>query len=128
MIGDLSWPCGSSVNDGIPSGSFLGGLLELTYPTIDAIVSAIVSLGRGCTLYKRDLRKAYRQFPVDPHDYHLLGYTWNRQFYFDTVLTMGLRSAAMACQRSTARLHKTSVTTTGTRTCTRNLSQLHEIT
>ena len=89
VIVDLSWPCGSSVNDGIPSGSFLGELLELTYPTIDAIVSAIVSLGRGCMLYKRDLRKAYRQFPVDPHDYHLLGYTWNRQFYFDTVLTMG---------------------------------------
>ena len=97
VIVDLSWPCGSSVNDGIPSGSFLGKLLELSYPTIDAIVSAIVSLGRGCMLYKRDLRKAYRQFPVDPHDYHLLGYTWNGQFYFDTVLTMGLRSAAMAC-------------------------------
>ena len=96
MIVDLSWPCGSSVNDGIPSGSFLGELLELTYPTIDAIVSAIVSLGRGCMLYKRNLRKAYRQFPVDPDDYHSLGYTWNRQFYFDTVLTMGLRSAAMA--------------------------------
>jgi len=44
----------------------------------------------------------YRQFPVDPQDYHLLGYTWNSQFYFDTVLTMGLRSAAMACQRSTS--------------------------
>ena len=102
VIVDLSWPCGSSVNDGIPSGSFLGELLDLTYPTIDAIVSAIVSLGRGCMLYKRDLRKAYRQFPVDPHDYHLLGYTWNGQFYFDTVLTMGLRSAAMACQRSTS--------------------------
>ena len=27
-----------------------------------------------------------------------------------------------------ARLHKTSVTTTGIRTCTRNLIQLHEIT
>ena len=53
-------------------------------------------------LYKRDLRKAYRQFPVDPHDYHLLGYTWNRQFYFDKALAMGLRSAAMACQRSTS--------------------------
>ena len=102
VIVDLSWPCGLSVNDGIPSGSFLGELLELTHPTIDAIVSAIVSLGRGCMLYKRDLRKAYRQFPVDPHDYHLLGYTWNRQFYFDTILTMGLRSAAMACQRSTS--------------------------
>ena len=97
-----SWPCGSSVNDGIPSGSFLGEFLELSYPTIDAIVSAIISLGRGCMLFKRDLRKVYRQFPVDPHDYHLLGYTWNSPFYFDTVLTVGLRSTAMACQRSTS--------------------------
>ena len=102
VIVDLSLLCGSSVNDGIPSGSFLGAQLDLSYPTIDAIVSAIVSLGRGCMLYKRDLRKAYRQFPVDPHDDHLLGYTWNRQFYFDTVLTMGLHSAAMACQCSTS--------------------------
>ena len=74
--------CGSSVNDGIHSGSFLGELLNLSYPTIDVIVSAIISLGRGCMLYKRDLRKAYRQFHVNPHDYHLLGYTWNSQFYF----------------------------------------------
>ena len=29
-------------------------------------------------------------------------YTWNSPFYFDTVLTVGLRSAAMACQRSTS--------------------------
>ena len=102
VIVDLSWPSGSSVNDGIPSDSFLGEPLDLTYPTIDAIVDVIVSLGRGCLLYKRDLRKAYRQFPVDPRDYSLLGYTWDGQFYFDTVLTMGLRSAAMACQRSTS--------------------------
>ena len=72
----------------------------MIYPTIDAIASAIVLLGWGCTLYKRDLRKAHCQFPIYPHDYHLLGYTWSGQFYFDTVLTMGLRSAAMACQRS----------------------------
>ena len=32
------------------------------------------------------------------------------------------------CYSTWARLHKTSVTTTGIRTCTRNLSQLHEIT
>ena len=101
VIVNLGWPCGSSVNDGIPSGYFLGEHLELSYPAIDAIVSAIVSLDRGCILYKRDLRKAHHQFPVDPHDYHLLGYTWNSQFYFDTVLTIGLHSAAMACRRST---------------------------
>jgi len=45
--------------------------------------------------------KAYRQFPVDPRDYHLLGYNWQDEFYFDTVLTMGSRSAAMACQHAT---------------------------
>ena len=102
VIVDLSWPSGDSVNDGIPSDSYLGAPLSLRYPTIDDIVDAVVTLGRGCYLYKRDLRKAYRQFPVDPKDYPFLGYTWNKQFYFDTVLTMGLRSAAMACQRSTA--------------------------
>lgn len=102
VIVDLSWPCGTSVNDGIPSDSFLGEPISLTYPTIDSIVDAVISLGPGCLLYKRDLKKAYRQFPVDPRDYHLLGYTWDNQFYFDTVLTMGLRSAAMACQRSTS--------------------------
>ena len=102
VIVDLSWPCGSLVNDGIPFGYFLGELLGLNYPTIDAIVLAIVSLSRGCMLYKRDLWKAYRQLPIDPHDYHLLGYAWNSQFYFDTVLTMGLRSTPMACQLSTS--------------------------
>ena len=102
VIVDLSWPSGHSVNDGIPSDSYLGAPLSLRYPTIDDIVDAVVTLGRGCYLYKRDLRKAYRQFPVDPKDYPFLGYTWNKQFYFDTVLTMRLRSAAMACQRSTA--------------------------
>ena len=102
VIVDLSWPCGSSVNDGIPFGYFLGELLGLNYPTIDAIVLAIVSLSRGCMLYKRDLWKAYRQLPTDPHNYHLLGYAWNSQFYFDTVLTMGLRSTPMACQLSTS--------------------------
>ena len=101
VIVDLSWPCGSSVNDGILRDSFLGVPIDLHYPTIDRIVEAIVASGQGCLLYKRDLKKAYRQFPVDPRDYHLLGYLWQNDFYFDAVLTMGLRSAAMACQRVT---------------------------
>ena len=52
-------------------------------------------------LYKRDLKRAYRQFPVDPLDYPLLGYCLKHSLYFDLVLPMGLRSAAMACQRIT---------------------------
>ena len=53
----------------------------------------MISLGPGCFLYKRDLKKAYRQF---------LGYTWDNQLYFNTILTMGLLSAAIACKRSTS--------------------------
>ena len=75
VIVDLSWPSGHLVNDGTPSDSYLGAPLSLRYPTIDDIVHAVVTLGRGCYLYKRDLRKAYRQFPVDPKDYPFLGYT-----------------------------------------------------
>ena len=56
----------------------------------------------GAMIYKRDLKQAYRQFPVDPSDYRYLGYYWEVHFYFDTVLAMGQRNAAMACSRSTA--------------------------
>ena len=101
IILDLSWPVGSSVNDGIPSGLYLAQEFALVYPTVDLIADRVAALGRGCLLFKRDLRRAYRQFPVDPYDYPLLGYSWNDHYYFDVVLPMGLRTAAMACQRST---------------------------
>lgn len=61
----------------------------------------IVKYGVRCLLFKRDLRWAYRQFPVDPLDYPLLGYLWEDLLYFDAALPMGLRSSAMACQRIT---------------------------
>ena len=99
IIVDLSWPAGTSVNDGISASSYLGEDILLTYPTVDSIASRIWSAGAGCLIYKRDLKRAYRQFPVDPFDYLLLGYCWKHSLYFDVVLPMGLRSAAMACQR-----------------------------
>ena len=102
VIVDLSWPCGHSVNYGIPSDSYLGEPLVLRYPTIDDIMDAVVVLGRGCHLYKRGLQKDYRQFPVDSKDYPFLGYTWDNHFYSHTIFTMGLRSAAVVCQRSTS--------------------------
>lgn len=38
-------------------------------------------MGHGCYLYKRDLKKAYHQFPVDRKDYPFLGYTWDNVFF-----------------------------------------------
>ena len=62
---------------------------------VDDVAAYILVLGPSCLLLKQDLKLAYRQFPVDLGDYHLV-YSWQDQLYFDTVLPMGL--SAMACQ------------------------------
>ena len=105
MILDLSWPSGSSINDAIPDRIYLSQPYSLVYPTIDTIADHVASLGSGCLLFKRHLKRAYRQFPIDPFDYPLLGYQWNNELCFDVVLPMGLKTAAMACQRSTSAVH-----------------------
>ena len=97
IIADLSWPLGASVNDSISSDTYLGEECSLRFTTIEDICNLVVELGQGCVIYKRDLRKVYRQIPVDPRDYRFLGYQWKGAFYFDTALVMGQRNAAMAC-------------------------------
>lgn len=82
FILDLSWPAGSSVNDGISKDFFGGDPVSLTYPTVDDIADRIVQLGSGCLLFKRDLKRAYRQLPVDPFDYPLLGDSWRDRLFF----------------------------------------------
>ena len=82
---DFSYAKESSVNDGIPKDSYLNHNFY----------------GPGCLLFKCDLSRAYRQIPVDPKDYHYLAFHWLDKIYFDTVIPFGLRSASMACQRTT---------------------------
>ena len=102
IILDLSWPLNTSVNIGIDKSLHEGVEFALQYPTVDHIASLIARKGSGCLIYKCDLRKAYRQFYVDPFDFPLMGFHWNNCYYFDVVLPMGLWSAAMACQRITS--------------------------
>ena len=51
-------------------------------------------------LFKADLKRAYRQVPVDPKDYRFLAFLWRGKLYFDTVFPFGLRPAGMACQQT----------------------------
>ena len=74
VIVDLSWPVGSSVNDGIDSDIYLGEPSELRFPNVDDLIDMIHTAGQGCFILKRDLRAASRQFPTDPGDYKFLGY------------------------------------------------------
>jgi len=101
FILDLSFPKGASVNDGIPKDVYLGECVKLQLPSVDKLVELVREKGQGCLLFKRDLKKAYRQIPVDPGDVHRLGFRWKGHLYCDRVLPMGLRSACQACQRVT---------------------------
>lgn len=88
MIVDLSSPRDHSVNDGISQE-----LASITYAKVDDAVSIILRLGRGTHLVKLDLKSAYRNVPIHPHDQHLLALTWEGETYVDRALPFGLRSA-----------------------------------
>ena len=98
---DLSFPPHASVNIGIPDSSYLNEPYKLRLPGIDRLCEFILQLGQGCLLYKLDLQRAYRQIPIDPKDYHMLGFRFNNLLYFDTRCPFGLKTSAMICQRTT---------------------------
>ncbi len=69
------------------------------------MVNIIKHKGRGCAIFKRDLKCAYRQISVCSGDYNLLAYHWKQNIYDDHALPMGLRSAALICQWFTKAVH-----------------------
>jgi hypothetical protein len=101
VILDLSFPSGQSINDGIPDNEYLGQPCDLVYPGVDEFIRLINQVGQGAWMFKRDLKKAYRQFHIDYADIPKLGYQWNNQLFFDRVLPMSLKSSAFICQRIT---------------------------
>ncbi len=90
LIVSLSAPDNHSVNDGINKE-----LASLSYVTVDEVAKTVASLGRGAELAKMDIKQAYRNVPVHPHDRRLLGMKWQGQVYIDATLPFGLRSAPL---------------------------------
>ena len=88
VITHLSAPYGLSINEFIDPES-----VTLRYTTIDNAVKISQQLGRGTLLAKIDLKRSFRQYPVRPEDWHLLGLHWMGQFYYDRCLPSGLRSS-----------------------------------
>ena len=106
VILDLSFPPGRSVNDGIIKGQYLGEDWDLRYPSVDAFAKLVFRKGQGCLMYKRDLKRAYRQIPICPGDVRKLGYVWKGNLYLDTTLSMGVRSGALICSRVTGAIQQ----------------------
>jgi len=90
-----------SVNSGIAKTHYLDNEFQLRLPGIDRLREFIVNKGSGCYVYKKDLKRAYRQFPIDPKDYKYLGFSWDGLLYFDTRCPFGVRSSVLVCQRTT---------------------------
>ena len=109
VILDLSFPIGEGINDGIPKETYLGLEAKLTFPKTDDFACRIFQLGRSCAMFKIDLSRYFRQLPLDPGDYSLIGYIVDGKIYFDKVLPMGMRSAPYIAQRITnaiAHIHR----------------------
>ena len=106
VIVDFSFPPGASINDGTPQSSYLDCDTEFNLPSVQSMVGRINELGRGCLLYKRDLKGAFRQFSLDPGSYKFTGLQWQGKVLVDTRLAMGLRSSAFCCQAVTEMVAK----------------------
>ena len=101
VILDLSFPHGHAVNDGMIKNNYLGWRAELTFPNTDDLALRIAQIGKGALMFKIDLSRYFRQIPLDPGDYSMVGYIINGELYFDKVLPMGMRTAPYIAQRIT---------------------------
>ena len=100
VILNLSYPPeAGSVNQAIDKDKFLNRAISLKYPGVEDLIKLIRKKGWGCLLFKTDLKKFYRQIFMDPGNIHFLGFVVDGKFYFDTVLSMGLRIACYIGQR-----------------------------
>ena len=104
VIIDLSFPQGRSVNAGSAKDIYLGTPFALKLPTIDHITNRVRKLGKGCMIYKIDIKRAFRHVKLDPRDYDLLGLRQDKWF-LDTCLPFGFRHGSALFQRLSDAVH-----------------------
>lgn len=89
LITHLSFPKGSSINDGIPDD-----MCSVKYLSFDRAVEIVQQEGRGAFLAKCDLKSAFRLLPIYPGDFDLLGFKFQGKYFIDKCLPMG---ASISC-------------------------------
>ena len=88
LIVDMSSPEDESVNDRIRES-----FCSLSYVTVWDAAQAVAAKGREALMAKVDVKSAYRNVSIHPHDRWLMGMLWEGTVYIDTALPFGLRSA-----------------------------------
>lgn len=87
-IHHLSFPRGQSVNDSIAEEA-----AYFKFTTFEQVLAMVLKAGKDCIMLKRDMKDAFRMIPIAPKHQWLMGFNWNNQFYVETVLSFGLRTA-----------------------------------
>lgn len=99
VIHDLSYPRGGdSINEHIRK-------VYCPVASFGHAARAVRALGPGCLLIKLDVEAAYKQIPVRPQDWHLLGFMFEGKCYYERVLPFGLRSSCRLWDMFAAALH-----------------------
>ncbi|XP_069133139.1 uncharacterized protein [Argopecten irradians] len=100
VIHHLSYPLGSSINDGIDPED-----ATVSYQSIDDAMSLIKRFGSGALMAKSDIESAFRLIPIHPNDYELLGFQIEGKFYFDRVLPMGCSISCRLFETFSSAIH-----------------------
>ena len=61
----------------------IGNYCKLIYPTVDNFISIVRKKGIGLLMFKRDVSRAYPQFPFDLGDIHLHGFFWSNKYFLE---------------------------------------------
>ena len=88
LIHHLSFPRGSSVNDGISSEH-----TSVSYATVEDAIRLVKATDPGCFLAKTDIKNAFIILPIRPEDYPLLSICWKGNFYYNRCMSMGCASS-----------------------------------
>ena len=94
LLHNLSYPYDhSSVNFNIP--------YEYSHVNYDSITNAIkiIQQNPSCYLAKSDISDAFRLIPLHPSQFHLTGFQFNGQFYFDRCLPQGCSSSCFIFEK-----------------------------
>lgn len=100
IIHDLSFPKHQSVNSFIPKSNS-----QVEYESIEHVIQLIKRFGSHALMAKMDIQDGFRNIPVHPTDYHLLGFSWNGLYYFDKCLPMGASSSCETFKKLSTALH-----------------------
>ncbi|OCT76152.1 hypothetical protein XELAEV_18031341mg [Xenopus laevis] len=121
LIHHLSFPKGSSVNDGIDSDES-----RVQYTSFDGALELVRGAGKGALMAKSDIESAFRLLPVHPECFHLLGCALGGAYFVDMCLPMGCSISCYYFKLFSSFLewvvgHETGSTRASIRTYTRQL-------